>query len=203
MSAQLFSLSSSCFSDALKVWFHPDCNFANIVSQKWRLRNALFHIHWYFSHSFYSNMLLLSVPIHAGLCALSCSGSVFITTNEYTLFHHKGILLRLCRISAAARMWTAPWPFNSLDKGMSLIFQTVVQLSSLKLTADARSYRSHIDDTSIWNTWVLQQKHSREEGMNKRGRGVEWGKFGAGESTCTGVVHGLPPPPVPPVVRPR
>lgn len=157
--------------------------------------------HWYFSHPFYSNMLMLSVHIYAHTVvsvhfpALGRFLSWQMNTHYFITKAHG--------CGCAASMWTAPWPFNFLDKGINLIYQTVVQLLSLNFNAAARSYLSHIDDTSIWNTWFLQQKHSREEGMNKRGRGVEWGKFTARESTSTGVVHGLPPPPVPPVVRPR
>lgn len=89
------------------------------------------------------------------------------------LFHHEGTQLWLCGIATAARMRTAPRPFNSLYKGENLIYQLVIhlRLSSLNFTAAALSYLSHIDDTTIWNTWSPQQKHSQEERMNKGGRG--------------------------------
>lgn len=85
------------------------------------------------------------------------------------LFHHEGTQLWLCGIATAARMRTSPRPFNSLYKGENLIYQRVVHhfLSSLNFTAAARSYLSHIDDTTIWNTWSPQQKHSQKERMNK------------------------------------
>lgn len=122
-------------------------------------------------------------------------------------------------MTAATIMGTTCWPFNFIhvrgDGGkVSFIRQSspsdccysagkkkqTQDHDFSNLTAEAAPFYPHTDDTNTEHM-VPSAKHSTEDKVDERGVLLE--KLAAGESTSACDVCRLPPPPLPPVVRPR